>query len=116
MELTQTQYYIAVACHEANKVWCEANEDFSQKHWYASEGWQQDSAIAGVKFRLANPDAKEDAQHNAWMEDKIKDGWVYGEVKSVEKKTHPCLVPFEELPLFQQKKDKLFCAIVDALK
>ncbi len=58
MELTQTQYYIAVACHEANKVWCEANGDFSQKHWYASEGWQQDSAINGVKFRLENPNAR----------------------------------------------------------
>jgi hypothetical protein len=116
MELTSTQYHIAVACHEANKVWCEANNDFSQKHWYACEGWQQDSAIEGVKFRLANPDAKEDAQHNAWMESKIKDGWVYGEVKDAEKKTHPCLVPFDKLPGFQQKKDRLFCAIVDALK
>ena len=116
MELTLIQYHIAQACHEANKVWCEANGDFSQKHWYASEGWQQDSAINGVKFRLENPDAKEDAQHNAWMEDKIKDGWVYGETKDAEKKTHPCIVPFEQLPLFQQKKDALFCAIVDALK
>jgi len=116
MELTLIQYHIAQACHEANKVWCEANGDFSQKHFEEAEGWQQDSAIEGVKFRLANPDAKEDAQHNAWMEGKIKDGWVYGEVKDAEKKTHPCLVPFEELPLFQQKKDKLFSAIVDALK
>lgn len=116
MELTLIQYHIAQACHEANKVWCEANGDFSQKHFEEAEGWQQDSAIDGVKFRLANPDAKEDAQHNAWMESKIKDGWVYGEVKDSEKKTHPCLVPFEELPLFQQKKDKLFSAIVDALK
>jgi hypothetical protein len=48
--------------------------------------------------------------------DNIKDGWVYGEVKDAEKKTHPCLVPFDQLPLFQQKKDKLFCAIVDALR
>jgi hypothetical protein len=116
MELTLIQYHIAQACHEANKVWCEANGDFSQKHFEEAEGWQQDSAIDGVKFRLANPDAKEDAQHNAWMESKIKDGWVYGEVKDAEKKTHPCLVSFEELPLFQQKKDKLFSAIVDALK
>ena len=116
MGLTLIQYHIAQACHEANKVWCEANGDFSQKHFEEAEGWQQDSAIEGVKFRLANPDAKEDAQHNAWMESKIKDGWVYGEVKDAEKKTHPCLVPFDKLPGFQQKKDKLFSAIVDALK
>jgi len=52
---------------------------------------------------------------NAWLEDKKKDGWVYGEVKDAEAKTHPCIVPFEELPEFQKKKDALFCAIVDSL-
>jgi hypothetical protein len=107
---------IAYVCHQANKSWCELNGDTSQKDWYLAEQWQRDSAIAGVKFRFDNPSAKEDAQHNAWMADKIKDGWVYGEVKDAEKKIHPCLVPFEELPVFQQKKDALFCAIVDALK
>jgi hypothetical protein len=107
---------IARVCHQANKAWCEANRDFSQKDWEDAEEWQQDSAITGVRFRLENPDAKEDAQHNAWMEDKIKGGWVYGEVKDAEAKTHPCIVPFNQLPEFQQKKDKLFCAIVDALK
>lgn len=108
--------WIAKACHQANKVWCESTGDNSQQDWEQAEKWQRDSAISGVKFRLANPDAKEDAQHNAWMKDKTDDGWVYGEVKDGEKKTHPCIVPFNELPEFQQKKDKLFCAIVDALK
>ena len=108
--------YIAKACHEANRVWCQANGDFSQSHWDDAEQWQRDSAISGVAFKLNNPDAKEDAQHNAWMQEKISDGWVYGEVKDAVKKTHPCIVPFEQLPEFQQKKDALFCAIVNALK
>ena len=107
---------IARTCHEANKVWCEANGDYSQKHWEEAEAWQKDSAIKGVEFKIANPSAGCDAQHNAWMDDKIKDGWVYGEVKDAEKKTHPCIVPFVELPVFQQKKDALFGYIVDALK
>lgn len=108
--------YIAKTCHEANRVWCQANGDNSQEHWDKAEQWQRDSAIIGVEFRLANPTAGKDAQHNAWSADKIKDGWVYGEVKDTVAKTHPCLVPFNELPEFQQKKDALFCAIVDALK
>lgn len=108
--------YIAIACHEANRVWCQANGDNTQKHWLEAEQWQRDSAIKGVEFRFENPNAGKDAQHNAWMEDKINDGWVYGEVKDAEKKTHPCLLPFGLLPEFQQKKDALFCAIVDALK
>ena len=106
---------IAMACHEANKVWCMSQGDFSQKHWEEAEQWQKDSAILGVKFRMENPNAKEDAQHNAWMKQKLDEGWVYGPLKDAEKKTHPCIVPFNELPEFQQKKDALFCAIVDSL-
>ncbi len=108
--------YIAKACHEANRIWCQANDDNSQKHWDEAEQWQRDSAISGVKFRLENPEAKQDAQHNAWMKEKVDQGWVYGEKKDAEAKTHPCIVEFEKLPEFQQKKDALFCAIVDALK
>lgn len=107
---------IAKVCHEANKGWCEAYGDDSQKSWYEAEQWQRDSAISGVKFKLENPEAADDAQHNAWMAEKIEQGWKFGEVKDAELKTHPCIVPFNELPLFQQKKDKLFCAIVEALK
>lgn len=108
--------YIAKACHEANRVWCQANGDDSQKHWDEADQWQRDSAISGVKFKVNNPGAGDDAQHNSWMKEKIEDGWVYGEVKNSNDKTHPCIVPFDQLPEFQQKKDALFCAIVDALK
>lgn len=107
---------IAMVCHQANKAWCMANGDHSQKDWIDSEQWQKDSAIKGVEFKLANPDAGEDAQHNAWMEDKLKDGWVYGDVKDADAKTHPCIVQFSALPEFQRKKDALFCKIVETLK
>lgn len=106
---------IALVCHQANKAWCEANDDNSQKDWHGAEYWQRQSAINGVKFRLENPNAGHDAQHNSWLEEKVKDGWVYGEVKDTVAKTHPCIVEFEKLPEFQQKKDAIFCAIVDSL-
>jgi hypothetical protein len=109
-------YSIAMVCHEANRVWCFVNGDQSQRPWPDAEEWQRDSAVKGVLFRLENSDAGHDAQHNAWMQDKINDGWVYGEVKDAEAKTHPCIVPFDQLPEFQQKKDAIFAAIVDALK
>lgn len=109
-------YSIAIVCHEANKAWCFVNADESQKNWNDAEEWQRESAIEGVLFRFDNPDAAEDAQHNAWMKSKVDAGWRFGEEKNAGLKTHPCIVPFNELPEFQQKKDKLFCAIVDALK
>ena len=107
---------IARVCHQANKAWCESEGDNSQKDWVEAEQWQRDSAINGVKFRLDNPEAAPSAQHDSWSAEKITDGWKYGRIKDANKKEHPCLVPFEQLPLFQQKKDKLFGAIVDTLK
>jgi hypothetical protein len=46
------------------------------------------------------------------LAEKKADGWVYGEVKDPEKKEHPCLVEYEELPKDQQAKDSLFIAVV----
>lgn len=107
---------IAVVCHEANKAYCEQIGDYSQKNWNEAEQWQRDSAIKGVEFRLDNPNAGADSQHNAWMADKEADGWVYGETKDAEAKTHPCMVPYNQLPIEQRRKDALFVVVVEALK
>jgi len=104
--------FIASTCHEVNRVFCEFMGDNSQPTWDEAPQWQKDSAISGVRFHAANPDAGDSATHDNWMRDKIADGWVYGEVKDPEAKTHPCLVPFEELPRHQQFKDRFFGTIV----
>jgi hypothetical protein len=106
---------IARICHEANKALCESVGDFSQKPWKEAEGWQRDSAITGVRFALDNPDAPASAQHDSWTQEKLSAGWKYGPVKDADKKEHPCLVPFEQLPPEQQAKDYLFKAIVRGL-
>ena len=106
---------ISAEDHEANKTWCLLNGDSSQKSWEDSPQWQKDSAINGVKFRLENFNADIDRMHNNWMEEKIADGWVYGEIKDPEKKEHPCIVPFTELPMEQQIKDALFRSIIHAM-
>lgn len=107
---------IAEICHEANKAYCDIIGDHSQKHWIHCENWQRKSAIQGVKYKLDNPDATPDMQHEAWCESKIKDGWVFGPKKDSAAKRHPCLVPYKSLPLYQQTKDELFVAIVSVFK
>ncbi len=106
---------IAEICHEANRALCHIHGDDSQERWTEAEAWQRQSAVNGVRFVQANPDAPDSAIHDAWMVEKEERGWIYGEVKNAEAQTHPCLVPFEELPEHQQAKDKLFKAIVLAL-
>lgn len=53
--------------------------------------------------------------HEEWLRDKAAHGWKYGESKDAEAKTHPCMVPYWELPREQRDKNWLFVAIVDAL-
>jgi len=36
--------------------------------------------------------------YEVWAEARISQGWTYGEQRNDELKTHPCLVPYEELP------------------
>jgi hypothetical protein len=59
--------------------------------------------------------ATPEQSHEAWCDRHRADGWTYGEIKDAQAKTHPCLVPWDELPREQQLKDLLFGAIVRAL-
>jgi len=103
---------IAKVAHEVNRAYCLALGDNSQKPWDEAPDWQQDSAIAGVHFLDENPDAEPGALHDAWMQQKVEDGWQYGEVKDEELKTHPNIVPFYALPEQQKAKDHIFGAVV----
>ena len=44
--------------------------------------------------------------HDVWAETRIKQGWTYGEQRNDELKTHPCLVPYEELPEEEKEYDR----------
>lgn len=111
-----TKEQIAQVAHEINKAYCQALGDDSQLQWEFAPDWQQQSAINGVNFHLENPEAGADSSHNSWMKEKVDTGWVYGEVKDAEAKTHPCVVPFNQLPKEQQAKDFLFRQVVHSLK
>ena len=109
-------YEIARVTHEINRAYCLALGDDSQVAWELSPEWQIKSAVNGVLFHLENPNAGPDASHESWAREKHADGWVYGEVKDAEKKEHPCMVPFSQLPKEQQAKDFLFRQVVHSLK
>jgi len=107
---------IAKVCHQVNKAYCMSLGDYSQNHWESAPQWQKDSAINGVKFSIDNPDDGPESSHNNWLKEKVDGGWVYGEVKNEGLKTHPCCVPYNELPTQQKAKDYIFKAIVHSLK
>lgn len=104
----------ARVAHEVNRAYCEALGDLSQPAWEDAPEWQRSSARMGVDLHtMAN--VGPEASHISWATQKLADGWQYGPVKDAEKKEHPCLVPFHELPPEQQAKDFIFRAVVHAL-
>jgi len=109
----------ARVAHYANKAYCESLGDFSQKDWEHAEEWQRASSINGVLYlvnlKLAGKNIKQGMLHENWVKEKESDGWVYGEKKDAESKTHPCLVSYNNLPEDQKVKDMLFVVNVIAV-
>ena len=105
---------IAMTAHAINAAYCRAMGDDTQVEWADAPEWQQQSAIAGVEMHLANPEATPENSHESWLAQKVAEGWTYGEEKDAEAKTHPCILPYDELPEFQKAKDHIFRATVHA--
>ena len=102
-------------CHEVNRAYCEALGDTSQPAWEDAPEWQRSSARSGVYLHISG-DFGPEASHASWMQQKLAEGWQYGPVKDPEKKEHPCMVPFADLPREQQAKDYIFRGVVHALR
>lgn len=105
---------IARVAHEVNRAYCQALGDHSQPTWEDAPQWQRDSAMLGVQLHTTT-DSGPEASHESWMAQKLAEGWKYGPVKDPERKEHPCIVAFAELPPAQQAKDFIFRGVVHAL-
>lgn len=103
--------YVAQACHEANRAWCLAHGDASQVPWDDAPEHIKGSAIAGIRTALTATPAE---QHEQWCRFKIEAGWTYGATKDADRRTHPCLVPYSDLPDSQKAKDAIYIAVVRA--
>lgn len=112
----RTTEEIAMICHEVNRGLCQGIGDFSQPAWEDAPDWQKDSARNGVNAVMEGKVVNPEDSHQNWATEKIAAGWKYGDVKDPEKKEHPCLVDFHELPADQQLKDALFLTVVEYLK
>ena len=44
--------------------------------------------------------------HEVWAQGRMAEGWTWGEQRDDQRKTHPCLVPYEELPDAEREYDR----------
>ena len=106
---------IAEVCHEANRVLQRRNDEPVSPEWFEAPEEQRDSVVSGVFHLISDPEATPEESHQEWLRFKERGGWAYGEVKSFRHRTHPNLLPYDQLSSDQRLKDALFHGIVRAL-
>ena len=109
-KLFNYDYYI-----RANKT--EMSSDYEKEmneQWQKLSGFKRNSSIARADFywiekRKKNEGTSEEdiweMEHIRWCRFHYINHWVYGPQKDEERKTHPLLVDFSDLPYSEKEKD-----------
>lgn len=115
VETPITLAFIAELAHTTTVQYAKQIGEDSHLSWGDSPEWVRQSAIEGVAFHILNPEATAEQTHEHWLLKKQEEGWSCGPTKDAERKTHPCMVPYAELPTEHRIKDHLFKAVVDSI-
>jgi hypothetical protein len=64
---------------------------------------------------MCGPDRKTGPEelHDDWVRAYEEMGWTWGEVRDPEAKTHPDMVPFDQLDPRERDKDAVFIALCE---
>jgi hypothetical protein len=98
----------ARAAHETNRSWQRIHGELENKSWEEETEEMRASLRKGARAIWDNPGLTPEDSHKGWCETKVAEGWVYGRTKDFTAKTHPCLVPYNELAYANRVKDTLF--------
>ena len=91
---------ISAKCPIVPKPWLERNTEF------------QEQFVTTVNdICTVNIVKTAEELHSDWVIAYEKMGWVYGPVRSTEHKTHPDMVPYNELPTLERDKDDVFVGL-----
>lgn len=104
----------ARAAHEVNRQFCSAMGDYTHGQWESLTEDLKQIARSSV-IAIVSTDATNKQLHDAWVGSKRAQGWNFGSVKNADRKEHPCLVAWDELPFEQQVKDDLWISTVKNL-
>jgi len=61
-------------------------------------------AVCGFAFTASELDMLARREHVRWVDHKLSRGWALGP-RDDARKTHPCLVPYDDLPEAERQKD-----------
>lgn len=76
---------------------------------------QKEHATQAVREIYSAPKKTPEELHNLWMKPLIENGWTKGDY-NFEKKQHPSIIPFNELPESEILKDELWAALTECFR
>lgn len=112
MSLTKRR---AIFVYEAARLAARsAGAPIVPEHWdFRDEVFQ--TQFLDVIERETGPDRKANARelHEDWVKAYVEMGWRYGENRDPFEKTHPDMVPYEELGQLERDKDDVFVCLCE---
>lgn len=83
--------------------------------WAELSGVTRVSLAGALENVRASGVYRPEDSHRLWCEDKWSEGWSYGPTLDVGARTHPNLMPWDNLPPLERAKDKIVLALIGAL-
>lgn len=116
-EIKEASVLIAAqTAHEINRQFQLYNQEINPSvPWELATDAIKQSAISGMRAILSEPNLTSEELHDKWYQHKLEQGYTYGIKKDDELKTHPCMLPYWELPEDQRFKDRLFKTVAKCL-
>ena len=66
---------------------------------------QPDNDELVKKIIEANIELLAEAEHDGWMNSRLRNGWRYGKLRDTERRIHHLLIPFRKLDDGERQKD-----------
>jgi hypothetical protein len=87
----------------------------SRPNWHELKPEDRKNITDRAIYYLTDPNAVVSSLHERWAHTKYSEGWSYAPQFSEEKKHHPMLVSYADLPLSRRVGDTLFMQTIQTL-
>ena len=105
---------IAKTAHTVHLAYCKEMGILTQPNWDDINESHRDMVLDSVSKILSGEISSREESHKCFLDHKLSDGWVYGKEYSLDNKTNPRLVEFNDLDEEQKIKDALFFSCVSS--